>query len=199
MDISNTFDEDKIVLDVRSVDVCFAPALETQYTNVVVHYDSGLLVPIVLKNNGIKKSELNVYLSGSAVDFSKLGENEIDLDPGQNKTVYLYLAPKRDTAIGQYALDLELYTGNDFYKATRMNVEVTDDPSRVTAIDGAEETAQQESWAGLKYFLRTYKYYLVGGLAVFIIIVLALIFGRKAINFFDEDFEEEKTKKKKKN
>ncbi len=192
MDISRTSAEETINIDVAGSDECFAADIILNYENVVVHYDSGLLVPVTFKNSGSKIADYSVVLDGSASDFSNLAEGELSIEPGSEKTVNFYIAPKIDTIVGEYTLDLSLNVGNAAIGSRTINVEVTDDPSRITVING-DETVDEFG----KNFFKDNKFFVFLFLALILIVILAVLFGRKTIDFF-EDVDEEEGKKKKK-
>ncbi len=193
MDSSRTSAEETININVAGSDECFAADIVLKYENLVVHPDSGLLVPITFKNSGSKMADYEVILSGNAAEFTNLGENEFSIDPGAEKTVNFYIAPKIDTGVGEYTLDLSLNVGNAVIGSRTINVEVTDDPSKATVING---DGQDENSGG--NFFENNKFFIFLFLALILMVVLAVLFGRKTIDFFeDTDDEEEKTKKKK--
>ena len=201
-DESSASAQDSIILDVKDLDECFKSDLDTDYGNVVVYYDSGLLVPLTLINNGLKSATYTLALSGDASSFASLPKKEFSLDPGFNDTFYLYVAPNIKTSLGDYYVDAELYAGDNlFLKTKRVGIEVTDQADKATVIGGenvAQNVQPTESWAALKYYWRLSRYYLLG-LAV-VIALLVLLFktkaGKAVVDFFDESEEEPKKKKK---
>ena len=70
-----------------------------------------------------------------------------------------------------------------------INVEVTDDASRVTVINGSGDEENDT-----KDFFRENKFFILLFLVLAVIVVLAFMFGRKAIDFF-EDMDDEEDKK----
>lgn len=201
-DESSASSQDSIVLDLKELNQCFSSVLDTDYKNVVVHYDSGLLIPLTLVNNGLKNADYTFALSGDAAEFSSLAKTKLSLDQGSNETLYLYVAPDINTNMGNYYVDVELYV-NDLWLATsKVNVEITDQLEKATVIGETsivDQATTDESWAGLKHYWRLFRYYLLG-LVIFIVLVVLLFktkAGKAVMDFFDEDLEDKPKRKKK--
>ncbi len=193
LDTSGTSAEETINLNVLGSDECFSADITLRYENIVVHRDSGLLVPLTFANEGSKSAEYNIVLGGSAAEFANLAERKLNLESGEEKNVDVYIAPQLDTSLGNYVLDVALNVNDAVLNSKTINVEVTDDPSRVTVING-DETAGNSG----KNFLMENKFFVFLFLALVLIVILAVLFGRKAVGFFEDlGEEEEKTKKKK--
>ena len=181
--------EEKIKIDVLGSDECFAADIILKYGSIIVHPDSGLLVPVTLKNSGSKITDYKLELGGSAAAFANIAESEFSLEPVSEIAVDVYVAPRIDTAVGFYTLDINLNAGDTAVSTGTINVEVTDDASRVTVINGSGDEENDT-----KDFFRENKFFILLFLVLAVIVVLAFMFGRKAIDFF-EDMDDEEDKK----
>ncbi len=181
--------EEKIKIDVLGSDECFAADVILKYENIIVHPDSGLLVPVTLKNSGSKRADYKLELGGDAAAFANIAESEFSLEPASDITVDVYVAPRIDTAVGFYTLDINMNAGDSALSSGTINIEVTDDPSRVTVINGSEDEDDRA-----KGFFGENKFFILLFLVLAVIVVLAFMFGRKTIDFF-EDMDDEENKK----
>ena len=69
---------------------------------------------ITIKNEGDFTEDLELTLSGDASDFAELAENEITLEPFEEKTVELNLKPTSDIEIGDYQLELDVKSTSSY-------------------------------------------------------------------------------------
>ncbi len=205
-------DADDLILNVKKVDECYKPGLETSQNDVVVYFDSNIVVPVDVRNDGSNDVNYKLTLTGNAAEFTNVNPKTLSLKAGNNETVYLYVAPTVGLELGKYDLNVELSLDSGYFlTAKKVYVWVTDG-SIMPSVSTAEEFSKWnrfKSWLGrikersfLNNFLNfvgLYKWYLVSALTLGILLILIFYYGilGKIVDFFDEDFDEEKPKRKK--
>lgn len=138
-------DEDQMILNVKNLEDCYKPKIETSYQNLVVYYDSAVAVPINIRNDGIRSAEFNLSLSGNASTFSNLNPNAITVQPNKNETVYLYIAPNANVQLGNYDASVALNLNDGSLLATKnFSIEITNARERATNVVVAGGSTQEQ-------------------------------------------------------
>ncbi len=154
------FDEDELIVDVKDSDSCFRPRLDAAYADLVIYFDSGIAVPIDVRNDGVKPAQFTLSLNGSAAGFSRFGSSVLDVEPGRSQVVYLYIAPTIDTGLGNYDAIVSLNLKDGPLLLTKeFNIEITDQRERATVISpvvGIEQPAveRQSFWSRVRGWFR---------------------------------------------
>lgn len=207
-------DQEELNIEVVNTEDCYKPLVTTLYDDAVIYYDSSVAIPITIKNNGLRRADYNLFLSGNALDFVKLNPDKISLDPSASETVYLYAAPSVDLKLGDYNafVTLNLKDGPVLYNK-EFKLEVTDVKDRATNIPPPAVDAENTnilnslkndffkyfgsgSEAGI-FFVQN-KIQVVVGAVILLLIILLFVLGwhKPIIEFFEEDLEDEVSKKK---
>ena len=146
--------EDQIILKVKNPDDCFKPSVETQYNNLVVYYDSSTALPIEIRNDGVRKADFVLSLSGNAATFARLNPSAVSVDPGKSEIVYLYVAPNTNVQLGSYdaSIVLNLKDGPVLF-TKNLNIEITDVRDRITNLNPNTNASNNQSlsfWSRVK-------------------------------------------------
>src|SRR3989338_5201144 len=157
-------DIDELSIDVKDAENCYKPSIETKYTNLVVYYDSSTAVPIEIKNNGVRKAEFSLFLSGNAATFSTLAPSAVSIDPGRSEIVYIYVAPNINVKLGSYDSVVSLNVKNGPLLTTKkFNIEITNVKEKTTQIaqplktsldNGKKPVDEISYWQKFKSFIR---------------------------------------------
>ncbi len=144
-----------IEINVVSLQDCFNPVLESEYNDLVVYADSNVVLPVTVENKGTQSSVYQLVMSGSATSFSKLTPGTVSLGPGKSELVYVYIAPKADTALTSYDLDLAVKMKDSRVLASKsFKVRITNDSSQATRLMSAAPASQSSSWLRFKSWLK---------------------------------------------
>ncbi|MEK6948384.1 MAG: hypothetical protein AABX19_04030 [Nanoarchaeota archaeon] len=128
-------DKDSLKLDVVSVNECYKPRLSLPYDDVVVYFDSSVLIPVNIENSGVRRASYSLFLSGNAATFSNMNPVDINVDPGKTETAYVYVAPKTNMPLGVYDAKVTLSLKNGANLDSKdMKIEITDNKERATDI-----------------------------------------------------------------
>ena len=153
------YDLDELGLNVKPTGECFKTSASSEYENLVVYYDSSVIIPVEVRNEGTKKSDYVLSLSGSASDFTSLNPRILSLEPGKSDKVFLYMAPNANIKLGEYDAHLAVNLKDGPLLATKdFKVEITNERDRATDISTTEETNESGSlWSRMKnWFKRTF-------------------------------------------
>lgn len=204
-------DLDEVVLNIKKLDECYNPVLESE-SGVVVNYDSSAVVSVNVLNNGLADADYFITLSGDAINFINANPVNLNLKSGANETVYLYVAPTIGINLGKHDLNFELNLANGpFLISKKINVFVTDGSAVPATTEEISKWNRFKNWFGRNFrgdesfltkflnFVRLYKWYLVSAVTLGILLILIFYYGvlGKIVDFFDEDFDEEKPRKNK--
>src|SRR3989344_4820025 len=80
-------------VNVISTKECFNANLESD-NNTNVYFDSIATFPVTITNLGLEKTTYGLSLTGDGLNFVQLNPNILELEKGESKIVYLYIAPK---------------------------------------------------------------------------------------------------------
>lgn len=202
-------DVDEVILNVKKLDECYKPVLESE-DDVTVNYDSSAVVAVNVWNYGLSDADYFVTLSGDAINFVNANPVNLHLKSGSNETIYLYVAPTIGVNLGKHDLNFELNLANGpFLIAKKINFFVTDGSVVAETTDEVSKWNKFKNWFGRNFrgdqsvlikflnFVIWYKWYLVSAVTLGILLILIFYFGvlGKIVDFFDEDFEDEKPRK----
>jgi len=195
-------DEEDLNIQVVDTENCYEPVLTTSYDDVIIYYDSSVAIPLSVKNNGLKRADYNLLLSGDATEFVRLNPNKLSLDPGQVETVYLYAAPGVNSEIGKYNSYVTLNLNDGPTLATKeFSFEVTSIKERATDVPPPSVDAENVDNVGLsnyfgtddtKAFLSENKVPIIVGIVALLFLILVFVLGwhKSILNFFEEDLDE---------
>lgn len=207
-------DEDKIEIETLSQKGCYEPLLAVE-KEVKLYFDSTASVPVTITNNGLSKAKYEVVISGSGSNFIQVNPAILEVEPGKSEIAYLYIAPSAMIGVGDYEVVVGVrLEDSTLLKTEKVAIKVTADlgdaktaipttGSAVGEIDSRDTI--REYWNKLKErvsngnyvkWLENYWYYVFG--VILLIILIVLLFkgkpGKKFIDFFEEEAEEDNKK-----
>lgn len=148
---------DNAVFTVEAIDTeeCYKPIIETRYNNLVVYFDSNVVLPITIQNAGVEQANYEVVVGGSAASFSKLVPAAVTVAPGRSETVYLYIAPGAQTRLSNYDLQVSVKLKDSNLLETKdLTLRLTDDKGEATPLDTLENEITGAATAGAWQKLR---------------------------------------------
>lgn len=205
-------DEEELNLEVVGINECYKPSLSSEYTNAVIYYDSNVPIPVTITNNGNRRADYSLFLTGNAANFVRLSPSTLKLDAGKSDTVLLYVAPDVNTELGKYnaILTLNLLNG-PMLESKEFNFEITGTKEKSLTLNLENNTTAESPVAKAKnYFFKAKEFAInnkmpvIAGALILLLVILILVFGwyKPVFEFFDdeeiEEFKEKSSKKSKK-
>ncbi|GEM_PF-3407475 len=129
--VSSISEEKSIILNTLTPSECYKVSLKAEKSSIQVAQDTTVTIPITIENNGAYESSYEVFLSGSALDFSELVplSTGIALSPGSVEQIYLYLTPSPDIEPGSYTAVISIkLEDSEILAEESMQIEVTQEP-----------------------------------------------------------------------
>ncbi len=156
--------EDKIILKVKEASDCFRTNINTQYDNLIVYYDSSTALPIEIRNDGVRKADFALSLSGNAATFTRLNPSVVSVEPGKSEIVYLYVAPNTNVQLGIYDANLVLNLKDGPVLATKnLNIEITDVRGRVTNLNQSNNVTENNATQKTSFWTRIKSWFASDG------------------------------------
>ncbi len=186
-------DQDAMTLSVKDSETCYKSTIKTDYETLIVYQDSSIIVPLEVRNDGLRKAEFSLLLTGNAATFSTLNPSVLTIEPGKSDTVYVYVAPKPGVKLGKYDAKVNLNLKEGPLLASKdLSIEITDVPARATVINATiKEIVSVVPSFSLRASLKKYKYSILGSLLV-ILLILFLFQFKKIRSFFTSHKREAK-------
>ncbi|MBI2148315.1 hypothetical protein HYU23_01425 [Candidatus Woesearchaeota archaeon] len=148
-------DVDELILNLKDANECYKPAIESKYMDVVVYYDSSVAFPIEVRNDGVRRADFSLFLSGNAAKFSTLNPSAISLDPGKSDIVYLYIAPDINVKLGSYDANIALnIKDGPLLTNKKFNIEITNVKERATNLQSNTEVVKTPVTNEVSYWQR---------------------------------------------
>lgn len=102
--ISKAEASDTLDVTTISLESCYEPAISTKDDIVTVSKDNTATALFIIENKGSHDANYTVEISGTGTRFSQINPGTIVLKSGKAQTVYLYIAPPLDLAVGDYVI-----------------------------------------------------------------------------------------------
>lgn len=94
--------EDSIKIETSTREECFFPSIEVEKTSLDVAQDSSSTIKFTIENRGKEPALYDLELSGSASEFVIINPEELELEPGKPKEVFLYIAVPKKQELKEY-------------------------------------------------------------------------------------------------
>ena len=96
--------EANVTLNLKTISLedCYKPAVSSEKDSMEVSQDMSSTLPIKVENRGTNEANYSLEVTGTASSFAQLNPAAITVEPGKTQTVYLYVAPSLEVALGEY-------------------------------------------------------------------------------------------------
>jgi len=193
-------DEQELEIEVVGINNCYKPSVVSKYTDAIIYYDSNIPIPVTITNNGNRRADYNLFLTGNAANFARLSPTSLSLDAGKSETVLVYVAPDVNVELGNYNVILTVNLLNGpVLESKEFNFEITGTREKATQVEGTNnlgnntEETKKLPISKIKDFVFANKFPIV--VAGIIIILLILVFSmgwhKSFIKFFEDEESEE--------
>lgn len=118
--ISKAEASDTLNITTISLESCYEPAISTKDNIVTVSKDNTATALFIIENKGSHDANYSVEISGTATRFSQINPGTISLKAGRAETVYLYIAPPLDLAVGDYVVTVTVRLRDTTIVASKM-------------------------------------------------------------------------------
>jgi len=111
--------------------------------DLLIGLEHGKTITYTIKNNGLAKAIYGVALEGdNSTSFSMINPSNIEIAPGKEGNLYLYVSPPLFTPLGDYSLKVVAKVkGADMEMSKELKMKVVE-----SANDTEPETIVKESW-----------------------------------------------------
>lgn len=99
----------RMKFDIFEIEQAYNIQIDALPEDLDTNYD-GKTIPVTLTNNGIRKGEYDIVLTGT--NWSKLDRSKVTINPQESDTIGVVLTPTNDTSGGKYGLTIDVILKN---------------------------------------------------------------------------------------